>query len=252
MKNNKLGRWLVLLAILATITINALANILPINGLNTGEISDSFEIFFVPAGYVFSIWSVIYLGLIAYGVYQVLPSTAENTRLSAIVLPVIVSSIANSIWIFMWHYEQFPLTLIFMVILLISLIVAYLRLETGKTQVSAQETWLVRVPFSIYLGWVSVATIANVTQVLYFLNWNGFGVRPAVWAAVMLFVGAVLAWIMALQRGDIAYLGVFIWAFIGIALKHQSTQLVAVSAWIAVGLVAAAVVATFFRRKPAI
>lgn len=251
MKNSKVGRWLVLLAVLATITINALANILPINGLNTGEISDRFEIFFVPAGYVFSIWSVIYLGLIAYAIYQVLPSTAENGRLSAIVLPVIASSIANSIWIFTWHYEQFPLTLIFMLALLISLIVTYLRLGTGKTKVSTQEKWLVRVPFSIYLGWVSVATIANVTQVLYFLNWNGFGISPAVWAAVMLFVGAVLAWIMALQRGDIAYLAVFIWAFIGIALKHQSNQLVALSAWIAVGLVAAAVVAAYFRKNPA-
>jgi hypothetical protein len=251
MKKSKLGRWLVLIAVLATITINALANILPINGLNTGEISDRFEIFFVPAGYVFSIWSVIYLGLIAYAIYQVLPSTAENSRLSAIVLPVIISSFANSIWIFMWHYQQFPLTLIFMIALLASLIVTYLRLGTGKTRVSTQEKWLVRIPFSIYLGWVSVATIANVTQVLYFLNWNGFGISPAVWAAVMLFVGAVLAWIMALQRGDIAYLAVFIWAFIGIALKHQSTQLVAVSAWIAVGLVAAAVVAAFLRKKPA-
>lgn len=251
MNNKKFGRWLVLIAILITITINALANILPINGQNTGEISDRFQIFFVPAGYVFSIWSIIYIGLIAYGIYQVLPSTAGNSRLSAAVAPVLISSAANSIWIFLWHYEQFFLTLIFMLILLVSLIATYLRLEIGQSEVPAAEKWLVRVPFSIYLGWVSVATIANVTQVLYVLDWNGFGISPAAWGAVMLFVGAVLAWIMALQRGDIAYLAVFIWAFIGIAIKHQPNPLVSVSAWITVGLVAAAVAAVFFQKKQA-
>src|SRR5512137_1705010 len=121
--------------ILATIVVNALANILPINGQNTGQISDRFHVYFVPAGYVFSIWGLIYLGLIAFAIFQALPSQRENPRLRASGWWISLSGLANSAWIFLWHYLQFPLTLVAMLVLLATLIITYLRLGTGRTTV---------------------------------------------------------------------------------------------------------------------
>ncbi len=163
----------VVLSVLVTVIVNILANALPLNGLNTGEISDRFEVYFVPAGYVFSIWGLIYIGLIAYAVFQALPSQRQNPRLRATGWWTVLAGLANSVWIFLWHYEQFPATLAAMLVLLASLIVTYLRLGTGRTTVSPAEKWAVRIPFSIYLGWITVATIANVTSLLDYpeLGW---------------------------------------------------------------------------------
>lgn len=240
MKGKRVLRWLVVLGVAATLIVNMLANSLPINGLNTGEISDRFEVFFVPAGYVFSIWGLIYIGLAAFAVYQVLPATADIERLDRIPLLFLISSAANIAWIFSWHYLLFGWSLLAMLVLLFSLIMVYLRLEIGKTPVGTAEFWFVRVPISIYLAWISVATIANVTSYLDHIQWGGWGISESAWAAIMLAVATVLGWVMALSRKDIPYLAVFVWAFIGIAVKHQSTQLVALSAWAATGLCAVA------------
>ena len=234
--------WINVLAVVAVIVINGLANALPINGLTTGEISDRFDVFFVPAGYVFSIWGVIYLGLVAFAVYQALPSQRNNPRLMGVGILFALSCAANIAWIFLWHYERFPLTLVAMLALLASLIGVYLRLGIGREAVPATERWLVRVPFSIYLGWVSVATIANVTSLLDYLGWGGWGIPEAVWAVIMLVIGAGLTTVVGLSRCDVAYALVIVWAFVGIAIKHAGTPLVAVTA--AVGAVWAAGVAS--------
>lgn len=241
------------LALIATIVVNGLANALPLNGLTTGEISDRFQVYFVPAGYVFSIWSVIYLGLIAFAVYQALPAERANPRLRRVGYLFVLSCLANIAWLFLWHYEQFPLTLLAMAVLLGSLIVLYLQLRTGKPAISAGERWLVRLPFSIYLGWVSVATIANATSTLDFLKWDGAGIPPQVWAVIMLTIGVVLALAMALTRADVAYVLVLIWAYAGIAVKQSGTPLVANAVLVAAGaLVLVAVLATLRGRRTAL
>jgi len=117
---------------------------------------------------------------------------------------------------------------------LASLIGIYLALGIGRGVVPAGERWAVRVPFSVYLGWVSVATIANVTDVLDFVKWNGWGLEPAAWAAIMLGIGVVLAAVVAFTRHDAAYVLVFVWAYIGIALKQASAPLLPMIAWPAV------------------
>ena len=197
---DKLRQGSVFVTILATIGVNVLANALPINGLNTGEISDRFQVYFVPAGYVFSIWGVIYLGLIAFAVFQALPAQRENPRLRATGWWISLGGLANSAWIFLWHYEQFPLTLIAMMVLLGTLIVTYLRLDIGRRAVSAAETWAARVPFSIYLGWITVATVANVTSLLDFLKWDGFGIAPEIWMSVVLAAVLVIATLVICSR----------------------------------------------------
>jgi benzodiazapine receptor len=250
MNKNVIRQILVVLATLATIVVNGLANALPINGLGTGEISDMFDVFFVPAGYVFSIWGLIYLGLLAYSVYQALPSQRENAALQKIGYLYIWSSVANIVWLFFWHYLLFPLTLLAMLVILGFLIAIYLRLDIGRTQVSTAEKWLVHVPFSIYLGWITVATIANVTSLLDYLGWNGWGISPQVWAVIMLLAAVVISGIMSFTRADIAYSLVLIWAFVGIAVKHQGTALVATSAWAASILVGILlVVGVVFNRR---
>ena len=251
MRKDTLRQLVVVLAVVATVLLNGLANALPLNGLTTGEISDRFQVYFVPAGYVFSIWGLIYLALAAYAVYQALPAQRENARLGRIGYLFVLSCLANVTWLFLWHYEQFAWTMVAMIGLLLSLIAIYLRLGIGRTQVPPAERWLVHVPFSIYLGWITVATVANVTSLLDHVNWGGWGIRPAVWAVLMLVVGAAIASAVGLTRGDVAYMLVIVWAFVGIAVKHAATPLVATAAWAATGIVAVMLVASvLIRRRP--
>jgi benzodiazapine receptor len=224
------------LAVIVTIAVNGLANALPLNGQTTGEISDRFQVYFVPAGYVFSIWGLIYLGLIAFAVFQALPAQRDNPQLSRIDYLFTASCVANIAWLFLWHYEQFPLTLLAMLSLLVLLIVIYLRLRIGQVAASSAEKWLVHIPFSIYLGWITVATIANATSVLEYSNWGGWGVSDEGWAVIMLVAGVGIASVVTLTRGDIAYMLVFVWALVGIAVKQMETPVVATAAWVVTAL----------------
>lgn len=243
--NKDLARQaLTLIAAVATIVMNILANALPLNGLNTGVISDRFKVFFVPAGYVFAIWGLIYVGWMLFAIYQALPSQRTNPRLQRIGYWFVLSCAANVAWLFLWHYEQFVWTLAAMFTLLASLIVIYLRLGIGRAPVSTKEKWLVNAPFSIYLGWITVATIANVTSTLDYLQWNGWGIRPDLWAGIMLAVGIGVALLINRTRRDIGYQLVLVWAFAGIAVKHAGTASVASAAWIAVAVVLGSLVTT--------
>jgi hypothetical protein len=242
--------WVNVLALVATIAVNGLANALPLNGLTTGEISDGFDVYFVPAGYVFSIWGLIYLALAAFVIYQVFPSQRENDRLRRVGYWFAASCAANIAWLFSWHYQLFPLTLLAMLVLLACLIVVYLKLDIGRSRVSTIERWLVDFPFSLYLGWVSVATIANVTSLLDYLGWGGWGISPQVWAVIMLSVGVVLAGMMAVQRGDYIYILVFIWAYIGIAVAQSDAPLVVFASWIGAVLLGLALLMIALRMWP--
>ncbi|HSB01886.1 MAG TPA: hypothetical protein VLE49_14645 [Anaerolineales bacterium] len=246
---DQLRQIAVIMTILATLVVNVLANALPLNGLNTGQISDRFKVYFVPAGYVFSIWGLIYLGLIAFAVFQALPSQRENPRLRATGWWISLGGLANSVWIFLWHYEQFSLTLIAMLGLLGTLIITYLRLGIGRTTVPAAETWAARLPFSIYLGWITVATIANVTSLLDYLKWDRFGVAPEIWMGIVLTAVLVIAALMNFTRRDIAYTAVILWALAGISVKHAAVPAVALPTWITFGLVALTLTIALFLRQ---
>jgi hypothetical protein len=156
--------------------------------------------------------------------------------------------VANSLWIFLWHYEQFIGTLGAMLVLLATLIAIYLRLGMGQTRVAAAETWAVRVPFSIYLGWITVATVANVTDVLHYVGWNQFGLSDPVWMVIILGAVAVIAGLMNFTRRDIAYAGVILWALAGIAYKFPDAGIVTTATWVTFGLVALTLVAAFLFR----
>jgi len=239
----------VILTVIATITINTLANALPINGLNTGQISDRFQVFFVPAGYVFSIWGIIYIGWIAFAIYQFQPAQKESPRLRSLGYLFALSGMFNAAWLVCWHYNMFGLSVLVMLTLLGLLIASYLKLNVGLTPVGNAEKWSVDVPFSVYLGWVSVATVANVTSYLYFINWTGFGLAPQAWAVIMLIVACLLGLLMALTRRDSGYAFVLAWSFAGIAQKQADTALVANSAWVATVFVLGLAVYSIIQRR---
>jgi len=248
----KTKRFLIFASLALTLIVNGLANTLPINGLTTGEVSDQFPILFVPAGYVFSIWGLIYLALIGFAIYSVTPKGKANPDVDKITTWFVASNIFNTLWIFLWHYQQFVMTLVPIIGLLISLLVIYLRLGIGKTQRPLTEKLLVATPFSIYLGWATVAVVANISQALYFIGWRGAPLSAPVWTVIMLAVATLLGVLMIFLRKEVAYPLVLVWAFVGIWVKHGDTPVVAITALVAAILLA---VLTFGRlllkKKPA-
>jgi hypothetical protein len=236
MSKDTIRQYANLLTVIVALAVNILAATLPLNGQNTGEISDRFKVYFVPAGYVFSIWGIIYIGWIAFTIFQLQRSQKENPRLRRLGYLFAISNLANAAWLFCWHYNQFGLSVLVMLALLGLLIASYLRLNVNRSSVTRLEYWSVDVLFSVYLGWITVATVANITDWLYFIGWNGFGISAPAWAVIMLIVASLLGLLMALMRRDAGYLLVLVWAFIGIAVKQASASVVVLSAWIAAAL----------------
>jgi hypothetical protein len=211
---------------LAAVTVNVLANAIRIGGKSTGELSDAIPNLFVPAGLTFAIWGVIYLLLLIFILYQARGLVRTDERgtnaVEGIGVIFIVSCIANAAWIFTWHYALVGLALIIMLVLLACLIGIYLGLRIGKERVSLTEKLCVHLPFSVYLGWITVATIANVTALLVTLGWDGFGLGEIFWTVLMIIVAALIALLSLVLRRDIAYSLVIAWAILGIYLKRSS------------------------------
>ena len=136
-----------------------------------------------------------------------------------------------------------------MLALLGLLIASYLRLNVNRTSVTRAEYWSVDVPFSLYLGWITVAAVANITDWLYLVEWNGFGISAQVWAVNMLAVASLLGLAMALTRRDVGYLSVLVWAFIGIAVKQTPAPLVVLSAWVAAVLMLGLAIFSLTQQK---
>ena len=252
MSKDTLRQYANLLSVILALTVNVLASVLPLNGQNTGEISDRFRVYFVPAGYVFSIWGIIYIGWIAFTIFQFLPSQKENPRLRRLGYLFAISNVLNAAWLFCWHYNLFGLSVLVMLALLGLLIASYLRLDVNRSSATGSEYWCVDVVFSIYLGWITVATVANITDLLYFVGWGGFGIPAQSWAVIMLAVASLLGLAMALTRRDVGYLAVLVWAFAGIAVKQAPAPSVVLSAWVAALLMFGLALFSLIRQGPQI
>lgn len=230
-----------------TLVVNYLSNGLPINGQTTGDVTRPFEVFFSPAPYVFSIWGVIYLGLIGYSGYLISAAVTgrfDDGAARRIAPWYVLTAAANCCWLFAWHYNQFPLSMLLMVVLLGTLIVIY-RLQAAHPAESALELWTVHIPFRIYLGWISVATIANATITLDDAGWSGFGLSEPTWGVIMALVAAALGVLMLLRHNniaypDIAYALVIVWALVGVAVRLSDTTSVFVASLVGAAAVAIA------------
>ena len=240
-----------LVSVIVALTVNILASTLPLNGQNTGEISDRFQVYFVPAGYVFAIWGIIYIGWIAFTIFQFRPSQKENPRLRNLGYLFALSGLVNAAWLFTWHYNLFGLSVLVMLTLLGLLIASYLKLNVNRSSASGAEWWSVDLPFSVYLGWITVATVANVTDWLYLVEWSGFGIAPQTWAVIMIAIASVLGLLMALTRRDAGYLSVLVWSFAGIAVKQVTAPGVVTAAWVAAGAMLALAGYSLLSRKKA-
>jgi hypothetical protein len=217
-----------ILAMIATIIINGLAVILPLNGKSTQELSDALPNLFVPANLTFSIWGIIYILWVVFAIYQASNLFKKEKPQMPFLFQIswlfILSCVANSAWIFAWHYQQVGLSLIIMIILLITLIALYLRLDVGRAAVPLQEKLCVHLPFSVYLGWITVATIANVTAYLVSVHWDGLGISDVMWTIVVISVGVLITLLALITRRDIAYSLVVVWALLGIYLKRTTQE----------------------------
>jgi hypothetical protein len=211
---------------LVTVVVNGLAVSLPLNGLTTASISDRFPVLVTPANYVFSIWSIIYVLLAAFTLYQALPRNRSDSDLRAIGYLPSVAGILNALWVLLWHYEVFALTVPVMLALLGTLIVMHVRLRPAR-RAGGARLWLVAMPFSVYLGWITVATIANISQMLYWAGFEGGPLSQETWALVVLAVGIAIAALMLWRETDWAYGLVIVWAYLGIAAKQQAVLVVA-------------------------
>src|SRR6056297_2949759 len=209
------------------LTVNAMANILPINGLTTGEVSDNYINLFTPAGFTFSIWGLIYTLLVIFVVYQVFLSFKNKNPefVKNIGYWFVISNLLNSVWIYTWHNLMISINLVIMILLLISLIMVYQKLAIGKINENKKIKIIVHMPFSIYLGWISVATIANFSAFFVSINWNGFGLSETFWTVLVLAVAILLGIIFTIRNKDIFYALVVIWAFIGILSKRLTADI---------------------------
>ena len=227
-KTNKLLAIGNITAVSATIIINILANSLPLNGKFTGELSDSYPNLFVPAGLTFAIWGIIYLLLILFAIYQLrillTKAPKDYEFIQKIGVLFIIGSLGNIAWIFFWHYEQVLLSLGAMLLLFVSLLGIYLRLNIGKASIPMHQKYFVHIPFSVYIGWITVATVANVTALLVDIDWQGFGIDPGTWTILILAIVTLLTCLILITRKDIAYSFVVIWALLGIYIKRTASD----------------------------
>ncbi|MFC1933307.1 hypothetical protein ACFLXU_06790 [Chloroflexota bacterium] len=242
---------------LGTIVVNGLANALPINNKTTGELSDQYPNLFVPAGLTFSIWGLIYILLAIFVIYQVVVTFRKGKEgldaFRKIGYLFFLSSLLNIGWIFAWQYEIVPLSLVIMLLLLGCLLAIYIKLGVGKKGPSIKEQYLVHLPFSVYLGWITIATIANVTALLVDLNWNRFGLSEQFWAVAVIVVGIAIALSVLFRRQDIYYCLVVDWALLGILIKRLGdsvpVQSVVVVTIVGLVLITAGIVAQLVRKR---
>lgn len=230
-------------AFLVMIIVNGAANALPLNGVTTAEISDRYGNLLTPAGYVFAIWGLIYVLLVAFTYYQY--ALADDELHDKIGWYFVASCLFNSIWIFFWHYEYIALSVIAMAGLFISLGIVYIRLEVKNGQTPQKMLYMVNIPFSVYMGWITVASIANISSLLVALGWKAYNITAIYNTAALILITLILVLINIHLRDDAAYAAVLVWALIGIAVKQMNTWLVPYVA----GLCAAIIIVVIALKK---
>jgi hypothetical protein len=233
-------KYINLLLFAGMIVMNYLANALPLNNKTTGELSDSFPNLFVPAGITFAIWGVIYLLLVIYCFVQFTGS--NQIAISKISWLFGISCILNALWIIFWHYGKLPFSLVVMLGMLVALI--YINILIKDLQFG-----IIKASFGIYMGWICIATIANVTTLLVHYDWKGFGIQEEIWTIIMIFAGAIIA-ALSIYSLKNPFIGLsVIWAFTGIILKrHDDFRAIALSASIAIIIVGVVTVWSFVRK----
>lgn len=233
--HSKLLSILTIAAILSTIVVNALSNFFPINGLSIGQIANTVfaTVLVTPANYAFAIWGVIYSGLVGFGIYQLLPNQRNRPRIQKLRSPIICASLAQIVWVLAFQSRYFWASVVCMIGILLSLIAAFIHIQPESTpahRISRQEKWFAQIPVSIYLGWISVATVVNIASALSNVGWNGWGASPTLWTVIMIGISAAIAVLITIQYNDVAFTAVIIWALVAISVRQASQPAIAITA----------------------
>ena len=240
-----LYRFSNMLAYVVVVAVNSIAGAVGINGLKTGDVSNRFDTLIAPAGYVFGIWGVIYLLLLGYVIYQFSSRRSWAGFQSKIGPLFIVSCIINVCWLLLWHYLLITASLALMLGLLLTLITIYIRLGVGLERVGLVERLFVHLPFSVYLGWITVATIANVAATLVFLGHNQIILGAVNWTILVIAVAVAITGVVLWTRRDVAYAAVLVWALVGVYVRQagmSSLPYLALAGAAVVGILATIVI----------
>ena len=237
--NYRVKPILVIIATIGVIVFNWLAATGYLGGIDTGAVSDKYPTRITPAGYAFAIWSLIYLGLIAFGIYQALPKNSE--RFCNIRTVYILSCAANCAWLYFWHQEMILVCLAIIFVLLASLVFINIRLQKSETD---GEYWLAKVPFGIYFGWVTVAVILNAAVALIYLNVRVSDSTAIITGAILIFIAALLGVLIRIKLKNYFYPLAIAWALTAIAVKQSGATLIVASA--AAGVIACLIAALSF------
>ena len=213
------------------LVLNGLAGSGALSGRSIGEIANAYPSYFLPANYVFGIWSFIYLGLAAFCVYQLRPTWQDGDAAERAGALWLGNAALNAAWLSAFSFERYLTAWLLMIGLLLNLIWIHERVGTGTRTLPLRDRFLVAAPFNVYLAWISVALIANTFQLVAVVGWDGFGVDGSYWAAGMMLVGTGLAVTMSFRRESWAFPLVFAWAFIGIAARYPDVLLIRNVAW---------------------
>lgn len=239
---------------------NVMAVALPINGKTTAQISEEYPNLFTPAGFTFSIWGIIYLSLLTFIIYQLWLafSNKHPEALSGLMQKMkgwfLISAVANACWLFAWHYHLIPVSMIIMGMLLISLVIIQLNFGIGTTPATLSEKIFIHFPFSLYLGWIAIATIANITTLFVFAGWEGNLHYQIIWTIIMIGIGTLASMAMILLRNNIVYALVSVWAFYGILMKRKAADVLDENAIvhtciIAIGIIAVTISWQLYRKQ---
>ena len=214
-------------ALIVTIVLNYLSNTGIFNGNTMSTVSAAYQNLFTPAGYAFSIWGLIYLGLAAFVIYHAVvsfKSSQENNVVLKVGWWFVISCIANCAWIFAWLYDYTGLSVIIMIMLLFSLVMIILKTRMELDDLPMKQIAFVWWPFSLYAGWITVALIANIAAWLTKINWDGFGISSITWTIIMIIIAGIIYLLMTWQRNMREYALVGVWGLLAIAVANWTTE----------------------------
>jgi hypothetical protein len=237
------------IAFIGVVTVNYLATSLPLNGIRTNVISDKNPNEFAPAGITFSIWGVIYSLILAVIVWQFLKkSNAKDDTINKISLLFIANCVLNNTWLFLWHYELLAISVLGMLGILFTLV----RLNTVISFDLSPQTpnrTLLKAAFGVYLGWICIATIANVTTWLVSINWGALGLSATFWTGGLIGIGSLIAAYSTWHFRNMFIGLAVIWALLGIIIKqNQLHDAFTPISWAAMTWAMPVVVSIFYSR----
>ena len=218
------------------LVLNYLANQLPLGGVTQRELAAEYQLLLTPAGYAFSIWGVIYLGLVVYIVSQALPQTRSEQQIRSLDKPFRISCFCNMGWLFAWHHRAVTISVFLMLGLLLSVAWAYRSLDKERGRYRRSSEWIIERTFSLYLGWVSIAMTLNLSIFFSQLGWSGLPLTPQTWATLLLVLLSILFLALAIPRRDFALLFVLAWAALGIFVKNRELALISATSLSAIAL----------------